>query len=69
VNPRTNSIEPRKTRLLLFTSLIPDAYERYPGTNGMTQGEKKEIKPARAAINMAINKFASKIWLISNSVI
>jgi hypothetical protein len=30
--------------------------ERYPGTKGSTQGDKKEIKPALNEINMAINK-------------
>ena len=45
-NPNIKSIEPRATRLLRFKSVIPAAYERYPGTNGRTQGEKNEIRPA-----------------------
>ena len=61
VNPETNNSDPRNTRLLLLTSLIPEAYERYPGTNGITQGEKNETKPAIAATHIATKRLASKI--------
>ena len=59
-NPRTNSAEPIAVRPLLRTSVIPAAYPRYPGTSGSTQGEKKEMRPAMSATNMASNKLPSK---------
>ena len=67
VKPETNSSEPRKTLLLLLVSLIPDAYEIYPGTSGITHGEKNEISPAITATNIAINKFPSNTWFMKKS--
>ena len=67
VKPETNNKEPRKTLLLLLVSLIPDAYEIYPGTSGITHGEKNEIRPAIAATNIAISKLPSNTWFIKKS--
>ena len=54
-------MEPSKTLPLLFTSAIPVAYERYPGTSGITQGEKKETMPANVAMAIATKRLPSKI--------
>ena len=67
MKPETNNKEPRKTLLLLSVSLVPDAYEIYPGTSGITHGEKNEIRPAIAATNIAISKFPSNTWFIKKS--
>ena len=67
VNPATKSTEPSNTRPLLFTSAIPVAYERYPGTRGITQGEKKETSPAKIATAIAISKLPSNTIFINNS--
>jgi hypothetical protein len=38
----------------------PAAKDKYPGTKGRTQGERKEITPTRTAIGKAVSKKPSK---------
>ena len=60
VNPAINN----KVAINAFDFLIdllvfnpnPVINERYPGTRGSTQGDKKEIKPALKEIRIAINR-------------
>jgi hypothetical protein len=40
---------------------IPAANEIYPGTNGSTHGERKEINPAIIAIGNAVSNIPSII--------
>ena len=54
LKPKTNKTDPSSTRPRLFEK--PAAYEMYPGTKGSTQGDKKEINPARRAIGKAVIK-------------
>ena len=59
-NHKTKRAEPSAARPLLLTSVMPAAYDKYPGTNGRTQGEANEINPANIATADAINRFPSK---------
>ena len=60
VNPAINN----KVAIKAFDFLIdllafnpnPVIKERYPGTKGSTQGDKKEINPALNEINIAIRR-------------
>ena len=60
VNPAINN----KVAINAFDFLIdllafnpnPVIKERYPGTNGSTQGDRKEISPALNEINIAIRR-------------
>lgn len=60
VNPAINS----KVAINAFDFLIdlfafnpnPVIKERYPGTKGSTQGDRKEINPALNEINIAIRR-------------
>ena len=60
VNPAINN----KVAIKAFDFLIdllafnpnPDIKERYPGTKGSTQGDRKEINPALNEINIAMRR-------------
>lgn len=76
-NPATKKIEliniirfsrPIKDGRPLFSfnsaNETPDIKEIYPGTNGKTQGERKEINPAANAMYREISGIVNKIMLV-----
>jgi hypothetical protein len=76
-NPATKKIEliniirfslPRKDGRPLFSfnsaNETPDINETYPGTNGKTQGERKEINPAANAMYKETSGIFYKLHLV-----
>lgn len=67
LKPTTNKKEPNKTFPRLTEN--PAANERYPGTNGNTHGDKKEITPAINAKGKAATSAPEKICSTKKSFI
>ena len=67
LKPSTNKSDPNKTFPRLTEK--PAAKDKYPGTNGRTHGERKEITPAIKVNGNAAIRDPVNIWSTKNSFI